>query len=231
MITGSNMRRLFVLLALLAIPAVSYADDASRAFLWEQANARMASARTQDDFRDAARIYNRLVADGARNGPLFYNLGTALLLAGDGENAAAALRRAERHLGSTPDIRINLRRALALQAGQPDADLPWDRVVFFWHYDEPLRVRVLAALGGWCLLWLALLLRLFARAPAEPGTSAATAGTGRVRAFANSCLFFGALLLVVCSCSAGVSLLQEHDDDRTWSERVPVSRPVTGHTP
>ena len=222
------------------------ADDSSAHFLWEQANARMAAAHTPEDYLETARTYNQLLAEGVRNGPLFYNLGTALLLAGDSENAAAALRRAERYLGSTPEIRVNLRQALALQLGQPDADLPWDQVVFFWHYDEPLRVRAGIALCGWLLLWLALLLRLLTR----PGTESTARGdarppvienqvvraphhrvTERVRAFANSCLFFGALLCIVFTISAAFSWVQERMDDRTWGERVFASKTLSEPKP
>lgn len=230
----------FAFLALLLSPL--RADESSSRFLWDQANARMAAARAPADFLDAARTYNQLVADGVRNGPLFYNLGTALLLAGDGENAAAALRRAERYLGSTPEIRVNLRQALALQSGQPDADLPWDHVVFFWHYDEPLRVRAQIALYGWLLLWLALLLRLLTCAsfsgkpsgneregerPREPRHRI----SGRLRSLANVCLFFGLLLFLVFLASAAFSLLQEQMDNRTWSERTFVSKSTTEQTP
>lgn len=202
----------FALLVL--IPSPLRADDSTARFRWEQANARMAAARTPDDFLDAANTYNQLVTEGIRNGPLFFNLGTALLLAGDGDHAVAALRRAERYLGSTPEIRVNLRQALALQAGQPDGDLPWDHVVFFWHYDEPLRVRALVALCGWLLLWLALLLRLLAR-PSKTAT-----GAGYLQSFANSCLLFGLLLFLVFSGSVAFSLLQEKMDERTWSEQT-----------
>jgi hypothetical protein len=222
----------FAFLALFLSPL--HADESSSRFLWDQANARMATARTPADFLDTARAYNQLVADGVRNGPLFFNLGTALLLAGDGENAAAALRRAERYLGSTTEIRVNLRQALALQSGQPDADLPWDHVIFFWHYDEPLRVRAQIALCGWLLLWLALLLRLLVRPagataahPAAPRAGVA----GRARSFANACLLFGLLLFAVFFGSAAFSLLQEQMDNRTWSERTFVSKSLPEQTP
>lgn len=219
----------FHLILLAAVAAIAThtpparADDASRLFLWEEANARMASAHTPDDYLAAARAYHALVADGARNGPLFYNLGTALLLAGDGENAAAALSRAERDLGSTPDIRGNLRQALALQSGQADADLPWDHVVFFWHYDEPLRMRALVALGGWLLLWLALLLRLFAPPAASPRPS-------RLRAFAQAGIFFGLLVFLVFGGSAAFTAVQEQMDARTWNTRT-LGVKTTGGTP
>ncbi|MEI8241979.1 MAG: hypothetical protein WCI17_01805 [bacterium] len=212
----------FTILRLFAAPV--RADEASSCFLWEQANARMATARTAEEFLEAARTYNQLVSAGVRNGPLLFNLGTALLLAGDGENAVAALRRAERHLGSTPELRVNLRQALALQSDQPDADLPWDHVVFFWHYDEPVRVRALIALCGWMLLWLSLLLRLLAR-------PAGTAGATRVLSFAKPGIFFGLLLLIVFSCSTAFSLLQEQMDDRSWSERTLACKTSPERTP
>ena len=207
-----------------------HADDASSRFLWEQANARMATAHTPDDFLEAARTYNQLISAGIYNGPLFFNLGTALLLASDGENAVAALRRAERYLGSTPEIRVNLRQALALQSGQPDADLPWDHAVFFWHYDEPLRVRATVALCGWLLFWLALLLRQFMR-PCEPLHPLQESWRGRIRTFSSSCLFCGLLLLFIFTSSAACSWLQEQMDNRTWGERVFVSKPGSEPTP
>ena len=214
------------------------ADESSSRFLWDQANARMAAARTPADYLDSARTYNRLASEGVRNGPLFFNLGTALLLADDGENAAAALRRAERYLGSTPEIRINLRQALALQSGQPDADLPWDHVVFFWHYDEPLRVRAQIALYGWLLLWLALLLRLLTcpaamegERPREPRQRRAAAFSVRTRSFANACLLFGLALFIFFAGSAALSLLQEQMDGRTWGERTFASKSIPEQTP
>jgi len=245
-----------MLAVLLFVQTILHADESSSHFLWEQANARMANAHTPEDFLETARTYNRLASGGVRNGPLFYNLGTALLLAGDGENAAAAFRRAERYLGSTPELRVNLRQALARQLGQPDADLPWDHIVFFWHYDEPLRVRALAALCGWLLLWLALLLRLLTRPPAESAVSwdarppflekaplvELKGGrprepphhavlSDRMRSLANACLFFGMLLCLVFTVSTAFSWVQEQMDDRTWSERVFASKTVSEQKP
>ena len=57
------------LFAVIAAPL--RADEASLRFHWDQANASMAAARTPADFLETARIYNQLVAEGTRNGPLF----------------------------------------------------------------------------------------------------------------------------------------------------------------
>ena len=44
-----------------------------------------------------------------RNGVLFYDLGTALLKAGQADEAFEVLLRAERYLGYNPDVKRNLR--------------------------------------------------------------------------------------------------------------------------
>ena len=223
------MKRAILMALIMAWFGILQADDTSARFLWEQANARMAAARAPEEYLIAARGYNQLIGEGVRNGPLFFNLGTALLLAGDGENAAAAFRRAERYQGCTPDIRMNLRQALTTQPGQADNDLPWDHVVFFWHYDEPLRVRAWLALSGWLLLWSGLLLRRITHAKTTTASHelAPRVRLEHTRSFANSFVFFGVFLVVVFVSSAGFSLLQEQMDDRAWSERTFASKSVT----
>jgi hypothetical protein len=213
-----STRSLRLVVALLALAAATHAhaDAAGRRFEWEQANTLLAEAHTPDDFLAAAQAYNRLVQDGVRNGPLFFNLGTALLLAGDGENATAALLRAERYSGSSPDLRTNLRLALAAKTGQPDIELPWNRVVFFWHFDHAMRVRIAVALAGWTLLWLGLLLRRLV-----PATVTSPASHASLRqAFAGPCVFFGVLMALVFGASVMVSFVQERMDERAWPERT-----------
>jgi len=213
--------------ALLTSPDTARADATTAAFRWEQANSRLAAAQKPDDFLSATRCYNRLVADGVRNGPLFANLGTALLLAGDGPNAVAALQRAERYAGSTPEIRANLRLAWALRAGQPDSDLPWERIVFPWHFDHPLRLRATVALSCWSLLWFGVLLRfLVPRRPADE--LAALPPSSRLRTLGGSCIFFGSLLALAFGASATLSWLQERGDDRSWPERVLICHETQG---
>ena len=229
--TRAQTRRTFAIIALAGALLTSQdavrADATTESFRWEQANARLAAAQKPDDFLSAARCYNRLVADGVRNGPLFSNLGTALLLAGDGPNAVAALQRAERYAGSTPEIRANLRLARALRAGQPDSDLPWDRIVFPWHFDHPLRLRVTVALSCWALLWFGVLLR-FLVPPRPADELAAPPPSSRLRTLGGSCIFFGALLALAFGASAAFSWLQERSDDRSWPERVFVCHEAPG---
>jgi len=186
-------------------------SDSARAFLWEQAGAQAAAATTPDAYLQAAATYNRLVADGVCNGPLFQNLGGVLVMAGDGVNAAAAFERAERYLGVTPETRQGLAAALALQTGRAQAELPWSRTAFFWHYAFPCSVRAATALAGWSLFWLGVFFRLLRRR-----------GIGRafLRSLSETCLLTGGLLTVVFSASVLMTLTNERHDEATWGARI-----------
>jgi len=207
--------RVAILSVLTAAPTLTAsADDAARTFLWEQANTQAASATKPDDYLKAAKTYNRLIADGVRNGPLFMNLGSVLVMAGDGINAAAAFERAERYLGATPETRQGLAAALALKAGRAHADLPWSRTAFFWHYDFPCRIRTLIALGGWSLFWLGALFRVLSR---RQRTHTA------LRGLSETCLLTGGLITAVFAASVLMTLAHERHDDATWGARVFIS--------
>ncbi len=149
-------------LAAAAAPAAAL-EPSGQAFIWNEANALLAAARTPEDALRAAQGYAQLVNDGVHNGPLFFNLGTALLQAGRPAAAAAALLRAERYLGRAPDLRRNLQIALARRDNRSAVDLPWYRIVLFWHYDWPAARRAAAAAVAFAAFWLACTLRVLGR--------------------------------------------------------------------
>ena len=212
---GLDRSALSVLLFLFLLPALSLrADDASRAFLWEQANTQAASAAKPEDYLKAANTYNRLVAEGVHNGPLFLNLGGTLVMAGDGANAAAAFARAERHLGATPETRQGLAAALALQTGRAHADLPWSRTAFIWHYAFPCPMRALTALGGWSLFWFGVLCRILIKRRKERAF---------LRSLSETCMLTGGLFALVFAASTLMTLAHERHDAATWASRVFVS--------
>jgi len=206
---------ILLLVAALALPGAARADRMPDAFTWERANQAMAGAHTSEDFLGAARLYNELVRDGARSGPLFFNLGTALLMAGDARNAEAALVRAERALGATPEIRANLRLAIAARTGQPDAPLPPSRIFLAWHYHFSRGLRIWLLLAGWALFWCGLALRLVTPPPAGRLRT-----VSRRRAFANLLAGWGGALLLVYGGSVAFTAIQEAHDSRFWHERV-----------
>jgi hypothetical protein len=134
-------------------------DRGEQQFVWSEANARLTSAQTEAEFRAAARTYMRLVDAGVRNGPLFFNLGTALLKAGEYDGARAAMLRAERYMGANLRIERNLILALARGRSPDSVDLPWYRPLLFWHYELPAGTRVAIAVLAYMLCWSALILR------------------------------------------------------------------------
>ena len=203
-----------VLLVLLSLHLSALADDATRSFLWEQANAQAASAATPDAYLKAANTYNRLVTDGVCNGPLLINLGSALVMAGDGANAAAAFARAERYVGATPETRQGLIAAAELQTGRRQADLPWARAAFFWHFALPCPLRAIAALTGWCLFWLGVFSRILFRAHRAHTFFRSLSETG---------LLIGGLIAVVFTASTLITLANERHDVATWGSRVFLS--------
>ncbi len=155
-----NFRRLLFFFACLAasVSTAPALDASERAFTWNEANALMAAAQCPDDYRAAARVYQKLLDAGVRNGPLFFNLGTALLQAGQDDFAYDALVRAERYLGARPDLRRNLEIALARKQKASAGAWPWHRVLLFWHFAIAGPARATVAVLAFALFWLALTL-------------------------------------------------------------------------
>lgn len=193
------MLAFLLLCAAWAAPSAGRASDAHR-FLWNQANARMATAQAPAEYAEAAALYRSLLDRGVRNAPLLRNYGTALLLAEAPDAAVDALLRAERHGGTSPDLRRNLELAFAaratghggLAAGASTEVLPWTRIPLFWHFQIPLdhRLTILLVLHG--ALWAAVVLRLM-----------------RLRATARGVAVVAVAGLVLFGSSVLVSLHQE----------------------
>ncbi|MGQ9661317.1 MAG: tetratricopeptide repeat protein [Kiritimatiellia bacterium] len=183
--------------------------DTERWFLWHEANARMAAAVTPEDFMRAAESYHQLVRMGVRNGPLFYNLGTALLLAQEHTTALDYLLRAERYLGSTPEVLQNLRLAAAGIEAKGGMGLPWYRPLFFWHFGLPAGLRAVVAACSFSLLWICLLVCTFKKCPS-----------------ANFLLVLSLCLLMLFGSSALISWVQENRAEAALPVRSDVISPT-----
>lgn len=200
---------LLVLLCVLAsaAPVAGAGHDIERRFSWHEANARMAVARTQAEYLAAAEAYQRLVDAGVRNGPICYNLGTALLKAERFGEALAALERAERYVGADPDVRRNMRLALAGQRKLDEAAaLPAYRYLFFWHYDLAGGLRVSIAVVAFSLCWVALALRSLG-----------------VRRIAARLLTLSAVVLALAGSSALMTIYHESRADQ-WRDLARQAR-------
>jgi hypothetical protein len=158
----SSCVRICILAVVLAAAGSARADAArEHVFMWREANARLAAATEPEAFLRAAEAYAELIAQGVRNAPLYYNLGTALILGGKPEAGLRALNRAERYGGTTWEIRRNMTLAVAALEDDPSAALPWYRVVLFWHYGLSTATRAALAVGLYGLVWLLLIRRVF----------------------------------------------------------------------
>lgn len=175
------------------------ADESTRQFLWEQANAQAASATKPEEFAKAAATYQRLVAEGVVTAPLLMNLGAAQAMAGEATKAIATFSRAERYVGTTPEIRQGLLAAFSKQSGEQRKELPWVRTALFWHYSLPCQMRTWVALVGWSLFWFGLFLRLMMR----------RRNVHALASLSETGMFVGGVTALVFAASVIVTLLQE----------------------
>ena len=112
-------------------------------------------AAEKKDFAVAVETLARLIDNGAANATLFYNYGTALLMANQPGNALEALARAERYSGTTWGIRRNMRLARRTQAiDATTTTLPWQRIPLFWHYQLRATTRLTIAATAFSAIWL-----------------------------------------------------------------------------
>jgi tetratricopeptide (TPR) repeat protein len=91
------------------------------------------AARSPEDYRKSAALLESLVADGFRNGAVYYNLGNAYYRAGEYGRSIAAYRKAKPYRPRDPYLEANLRQALSSAPGRlPEPPPPWWRHVLFW---------------------------------------------------------------------------------------------------
>ncbi len=154
-------KTLLILFAVGLTAVATQAQPEEGEFLWQEANSRMQNAQSPLDFALAADIYHQMIERGIRNGPVFINWGIALFQAGHPAEAREAFLRAERYIGSDPEIARSLRLATARMEKNPEAMLPWYRIPLFWHYALPCALRFQIAAGAFILAWGALIAGFF----------------------------------------------------------------------
>jgi tetratricopeptide (TPR) repeat protein len=94
---------------------------------------RFDAAKSPADYRESAAILESLLADGYRNGAVFYNLGNAYFRAGEYGRAIRAYRKAQPYRPRDAYLEANLNQALAAAPGRLREPPPaWWTHVFFW---------------------------------------------------------------------------------------------------
>ena len=103
------------------------------------------SAKSPDEYRESAQLLESILADGLRNGAVYYNLGNAYYRAGDYGRAILNYRKAKPYLPSYPYLTANLEQALAAAPGRL-AEPPhawWSHVLFWTDWlSFPAKVKV-----------------------------------------------------------------------------------------
>lgn len=123
------------------------------------ATTQLLSAKKPAQFDNAANTLKRIIDSGIRNAPLFYNYGTALLMADKPQAALNAFIRAERYSGTTWELKRNMLIAIGKMDDKiTDPTLPWYRIPLFWHYGISARKRLTVACAAFLVMWIALLL-------------------------------------------------------------------------
>ncbi len=159
-------------------------------FFFHEANRVLANdpAQAEDLYRKSLLRLERLVAEGVKNGRLYYNIGNVYYRLNDIGRAIVNYRRAERYLSDDPNLDRNLAAARAKRQDQIE-EKQGEKVLktlFFWHYDLSFGQRAFLFgtfyLGLWCLAVIRLV------------TPRPFTGWGLALSFLLAGLFLGSLL-------------------------------------
>lgn len=211
--TGRQWARLAFLLVLPGVtmlpcnahPAGSRSED----FEAQRTTTFLLAAAQPEDFVQAAEALAALVDNGAANATLFYNYGTALLMAGDADTALEALARAERYSGTTWGLRRNMRLARRAQDPDAPASRPWQRIPLFWHYRLPAATRLTVAAGAFSAIWLLAIWR-----------------RSRRHAFVLPAIWFATAICLLFGASVLTSIHAEYEAALNHVQRQTASRLV-----
>lgn len=163
------MRRLLpaTIALFLALPAASFAAESGtreRTFL--RALEVFDAAKSPQEYRESAALLESLLADGFRNGAVYYNLGNAYFRAGEYGRAIAAYRKAKPFRPRDPYLDANLRQALAVAPGRlPESPPPWWTHVLFWSGWLSFPEKAYAAFAGFLLAPIAAVAGLMLHKP------------------------------------------------------------------
>lgn len=152
----SLIKILFLMfLAMLAGCGPSADLEVSRKF--QEAQTLYNAASAQDDFLQAAALYQQIVDQGFLSGIVFYNLGNAYMQAEKKGLAIAAYRQAQRYDPRNPYLKPNLEAAFG---GAESLEKPRTLIdhLLFWKdwLSYPEKVQLTLGSAGLCLLFALL---------------------------------------------------------------------------
>ena len=146
---------LFALIHVLPAPALAV-EPGTRERTFVRALEIFDAAKTPGEYHESAALLESLLADGYRNGAVYYNLGNAYFRAGEYGRSIAAYRKAKPYRPRDPYLEANLRQALSVAPGRlPEPPAPWWGHVLFWSGWLSFPEKVYAAFAGFLLAALA----------------------------------------------------------------------------
>lgn len=136
---------------------------------------RANQAYRDEQFSEAATLYEQLVADGVVDAGVFYNLGNAYFRL---KQLGPAIANYERVLQIDPNFKSaaqNLQLCVEQTPRSAGRPLPpdWEQSLLFWHYGLSTGASATTAAVSWILAWGLLLLRLFRPVPYTRGAAIA----------------------------------------------------------
>ncbi len=121
----------------------------------------------QNQFREAAKIYERAIASGMENGHLYYNLGNTYFRMGSLPKAILNYVKAQNLLPRDEDVEANLEYAVRQTVDQLDGRKPHVlESILFWVRDLNLNEHRIALFWINLAFWIALAARLRHQTPA-----------------------------------------------------------------
>ncbi|WP_422931990.1 tetratricopeptide repeat protein [Singulisphaera sp. PoT] len=160
-----KLRHAMIFLSLIVTPGLADAADlGSRQRTFVRALEVFDAARSPRDYHESAALLESLLADGYRNGAVYYNLGNAYYRAGEYGRAIAAYRKAQPFRPRDPYLSANLRQALAVAPGKlAEPPPPWWQHVFFWSGSLSFPEKAYGACAAFLLGALAVCSAVFLR--------------------------------------------------------------------
>jgi tetratricopeptide (TPR) repeat protein len=155
----------FVLLGMLAAEAVA-AENGTRQRTFIRALEMFDAAKTPEDYRQSAAVLESLLADGFRNGAVYYNLGNAYVRAGEYGRAIAAYRKAMPYRPRDPYLLANLQQAISAAPGHlPEPAPPLWTHVLFWSEWLSFPEKAYGAFAAYVVAALLSAAAIFLRQP------------------------------------------------------------------
>lgn len=155
---------IFISLGMTRPLCAAYTGNREQTFA--QGLARFDAARTADGYREAARLFESMLADGYRNGAVYYNLGNAYFRAHEYGRAILNYRKALPYRPRDPYLAANLEQALAVSPGRlPSPPRAWWKHILFWSDWLAYPTKIYTALACAAVSAVALALATCLRRP------------------------------------------------------------------